>query len=340
MTERKVSKMNENTIRQIVAQVVADYGKETGTAENKKIQEYIIDKEQIEDGCENMPESMSDMMIPVEVSARHVHLSREDAEKLFGKGYQLKKSKDISQPGQFLSEERISLIGPKGRLDRVAVLGPFRDKTQIEISLTDSRNLGIKAPVRMSGDLEGAAGIYIMASDKMIHADEAAIVAQNHLHMTTEDAVRFGLKNKQKVKIKMNTVRPLTFENVTVRVSDSSRLNFHIDHDEANACGFINGDMGIICIEGECDTKCRNIDIPVQSAHLTETSYSEAVVADKPQLLEENDGVHIEGKLLTERKLYECHRKEIKNVTIGKNTIITPMAKDYAREKGIEIHYI
>lgn len=332
--------MNEETIRHIVTQVVADYGKKISTSGNKKRSENITDKDRMESNRENMSGVLCSMPVPVEVSARHVHLSRQDAEKLFGKGYQLKKSKDISQPGQFLCEERVSLIGPKGRFDRVAVLGPFRDKTQIEISLTDSRSLGIKAPVRMSGDLDGAADLYIMASDKIIHADGAAIVARNHLHMTKEDAVRFGLRNKQKIKIKMNTARPVTFENVIVRVSDSSRLDFHIDYDEANACGFINGDMGFICTEGAYQTKCQSIDMPVQSAHSTEPLYSEASPVNKQQNSEQNVGMHIEEKLLTERSLYECYRKEIKTVTIGKNTIITPMAKDYAREKGIAIHYV
>lgn len=187
----------------------------------------------------DVPASNSE--IPVEISAKHVHLSQADVEALFGAGHQLTPKRELSQPGQFLSEERVTLIGPKGTMANVAVLGPTRKHTQVELSLTDARALGVKAPIRLSGDLAGCPGINIQAGDKVIRSDESVMAAQNHIHMTPADAARLGVHDGEVVKVKMNTERPVIFDNVLVRATETSALAMHIDFDEANACAFSKG---------------------------------------------------------------------------------------------------
>lgn len=188
----------------------------------------------------------ADNTVPVEISGRHVHLSQEHVEALFGKGYQLTRKRDISQPGQFLCEERVRLIGPKGILDNVAVLGPARPHTQAELSATDARSLGIRAPLRMSGDLTGAADVLITAGDKCVHAGGCVIVAKNHIHMTPEDAARYRLMNGELVNVRIDSPRPLVFEKVAVRVDRNCSLAMHIDIDESNACLCPDKAMGVI----------------------------------------------------------------------------------------------
>ncbi|WP_297596765.1 phosphate propanoyltransferase [uncultured Cetobacterium sp.] len=179
---------------------------------------------------------------PVEASGRHIHLSREDAEKIFGVGYEFQILKDLSQPGQYACKERVRVIGPKGIIEGVIVLGPFRDKTQIELSLTDTRILGVEAVLRESGDTQGTPGVYISNLDKMIKIDSGVIVAKNHIHMTEKDAEKLQLKDRQLVKVKINnTLRPIIFEDVIVRINNKFSLSMHLDYDEANAC-FLNRD--------------------------------------------------------------------------------------------------
>ncbi|WP_425449523.1 phosphate propanoyltransferase [Dethiothermospora halolimnae] len=175
--------------------------------------------------------------IPIETSGRHVHLSEKDMEILFGRAYKMTKKKELSQPGQFQYEERVRLIGPKGVIDRVAILGPARSKTQVEVSKTDARVLGVNPPVRESGDLNGSEDIYIATEDTMIKAEQSVIVAKRHIHMNREDAKKFNVADKQTVKVKINSDRPVIFEDITVRVNDNYNLSMHIDFDEANATG-------------------------------------------------------------------------------------------------------
>lgn len=174
--------------------------------------------------------------IPVEVSARHVHLSEEDVEYLFGPNYKLKPKKYISQPGQYLCEERVKLVTGKSEVANVAVLGPTRERTQVEISVTDARMLGIDPPLRMSGDLSGAEDIFIVAGKKMINSKNSVIIARNHIHMLEEEAARLGVSDKQCVQVQINSERPLIFDNVMIRTNENSKLAMHIDFDEANAC--------------------------------------------------------------------------------------------------------
>lgn len=171
----------------------------------------------------------------VEVSARHVHLTEEAMDVLFGKGTRLSKKKDLSQPGEFLSNERVKLVTSKGEMANVAVLGPERKAVQVELSATDARTLGVKAPVNLSGNLEGAGDVLIIGSEGYLMAKGSCIVAKAHIHMTPADAKKFGVSDGQKVKVHLDTARPVTLEDVVIRVKDSFALAMHIDFDEANA---------------------------------------------------------------------------------------------------------
>jgi putative phosphotransacetylase len=184
--------------------------------------------------------------IPVEVSARHVHLSQQHIEILFGNDYKMTKKKDLSQLGQFQCNERVTLIGPKGVIQGVAILGPARHKTQVEISKTDARVLGVDPPVRESGQLDGSASLYIATEKAVIEARGSVIVAKRHIHMTPEDAKNFNVHDKQIVSVRVKGDRTVVFEDVVVRVSSHFKLNMHIDFDEANAAGCRTGAVGEI----------------------------------------------------------------------------------------------
>lgn len=174
-------------------------------------------------------------LVEVEVSARHVHLTDADLETLYGPGARLIPKRDLSQPGQFLSEQRITIVGPKGKKERTAILGPTRPATQIELSKSDCVDLGVNAPVRESGDVKGSAVITLVGTHGSLTVTEGAIIAHNHVHLTPEVASRMELHDKQHVSVQVLTDRPITFDDVIVRVSATSRCKMHIDFDEANA---------------------------------------------------------------------------------------------------------
>ena len=172
----------------------------------------------------------------VETSARHVHLTDADLEVLFGKGAKLTPKKDLSQPGQFACEERVDLVGPKKTIARVSVLGPTRSHTQIEVSLTAARTLGVTAPVRESGDIAGSGAITLVGPAGQIELTEGVIAAKRHIHADPASAAEMGVKDKDIVKVKLDTEgRALIFDDVVVRVSDKYALAMHIDTDEGNA---------------------------------------------------------------------------------------------------------
>lgn len=187
-----------------------------------------------------------EISVEIEASGRHVHLSRKEIDVLFGKDYQLTKIKDLSQPGQYACKERVTLIGPKGSLHQVIILGPERNEAQVEVSLTDALSLGIAAPVRESGKIEETPGVMISSDSAMIRLERGLIVAKNHIHMSVEDAQKLGLKNGDTVRVAVSSQRPLTFDDVLVRVSPAFKTYMHIDYDEANACKFAKGLRGRI----------------------------------------------------------------------------------------------
>lgn len=174
-------------------------------------------------------------LIPVEISARHVHLTQEAVDTLFGKGYQLTPKRPLSQPGQYLCEERVKLVTARGQIDNVAILGPVRPEIQVELSLTDARTLGVEAPIRLSGDLRGAADVLLVTHLGVVTAQKSVIAAKAHVHMTPKDAKDYGVTDGERVEIRMGTERPVTLGDVIVRVSEQYALAVHIDFDEANA---------------------------------------------------------------------------------------------------------
>jgi len=184
--------------------------------------------------------------IPIEVSAHHVHLSQEHVEALFGVGYQLSQRCLLSQPGQFACRERVSVIGPKGRIDRVRVLGPARKTTQVEVSMTEQFVLGIHPPIRESGDLEGSPGCTLEGPAGRVKLNQGVICALRHIHMTPGDALRYGVRDKSTVRVRVEGDREMLFGDVRVRVDPSFSLAMHLDTDEANAAHLSNGAVGFI----------------------------------------------------------------------------------------------
>lgn len=183
----------------------------------------------------------------VETSARHVHVTQEALEILFGEGYELTKKKDLSQPGQFACEERVQVIGEKSSFPAVSILGPVRPDCQVEISASDARAIGVKAPVRESGDIAGSGACKLVGPKGEVELKEGVIIAKRHIHMTSEDAEKYGLKDKQVVSVKIESAeRSLIFGDTVVRVSPKFSLAMHIDTDEANAVLAPAGVMGII----------------------------------------------------------------------------------------------
>jgi len=186
------------------------------------------------------------IFVPLEASGRHVHITKEQAMSLFGHG--LTPDRPLSQPGQYLSKERVTVVGPKGEFRNVAVLGPERKEAQVEISLTDGRSLGIRPPVRLSGDVKNSPGCTLVGPRGSVELGQGVICAQRHIHLTPEEGKRFGVADKQVVKLQTFTARPAVFEDVVVRTNANFAAAVHLDYDEANACGFQKGDFGRILL--------------------------------------------------------------------------------------------
>ena len=184
------------------------------------------------------------IFIEMEASGRHAHVTEAQAQVLFG--HKLTPKRELSQPGQFLANERVTVIGPKGELQNVAVLGPERKAGQVELSMTDARTLGIDAPIRLSGDIANSPGATLRGNMGQVILQQGAIIAKRHIHITPGDAEKMGVGDKQVVRLQTYTDRPLIFDDVVVRVSPDFQTRVHLDYDEANACGFQKGDLGRI----------------------------------------------------------------------------------------------
>jgi len=185
-------------------------------------------------------------LVPVSLSNRHIHVTKEHLEILFGEGHELTKTKDLSQPGQFACDEKVDIVGPKSTLKGVRILGPVRPETQLEISLYDARTMGVDGIVRPSGNIKGTPGCTIIGTKGQVEIKEGVIVASRHVHLHTSDSEKFGLKDKDIVKVKVGKERGVIFENVMVRVHPTYALDMHIDIEEGNAAGIGNGTMGEI----------------------------------------------------------------------------------------------
>ena len=264
----------------------------------------------------NIPE------IPLEVSARHVHLSQDAVDELFGKGHKLTPKKDLSQPGEFLAEERVSIIGPRGIIENSAVLGPARPKSQVEVSMADTRKLGVKVPVKDSGDVAGTPGIALASTDGVVKLDEGVIIARRHIHMTPADAAYWNLNDKEIVKVEVCSSRPLIFDDVLIRVSEKFALAMHIDTDEAGAC-FAD----------------KNSKINILKNGVDNSSVSEKKLTGAALTLPVKE-LKITDKLLTEGKMKDIVKTDVKKLVVSKKTIITSLALDFLKDNKIEISRI
>lgn len=262
--------------------------------------------------------------IPVEVSARHVHLTKEAVRQLFGPAASLTSKRPLSQPGQFLCEQRVTLVTAKGSIEQVAVLGPTRESVQVELSMTDCRKLGIQAPVRLSGDLRDAADVYIVGPNGMLESKCSAIIAQAHIHLPVQDAERLDIQDGQKVSVTLGNRRYITMEPVVCRVSNGAALAMHIDTDEANSC-MLSGNVVVrakLCTSENTGTMkaLEILNKPVTTQHLQNAGSNRA----EEKLITEN----VARRLVTERK---------KQIIVEKGMLLTPLAKDVLNSAGVEI---
>jgi len=204
----------------------------------------IVQQELSRKGCPPvLKDDRGPGLITVAISNRHVHLSEKEIDILFGSGHHLRRAKELSQPGQYACEETVTLVGPRGVLEKVRVLGPPRRRTQVEISISDCFKLGIRVPLRDSGDLDNSASVTLVGTVGSVTVHEGCIIAARHIHMSETDAIHFGLKDGDKVNVRARGPRGLTFAEVLIRVHHQYRLEMHVDVDEGNAVGLKNGDL-------------------------------------------------------------------------------------------------
>lgn len=193
-----------------------------------------------------LSEDSKELSIPLGISNRHVHLSQKHVETLFGKGFELNRLKDLSQPGQYACKETVLIAGPKGVVEKVRVLGPTREVTQVEILRSDCFKLGVRAAVRQSGDIDNTPGVTIIGSKGTIILEKGVIIAQRHIHMSPQDARHFQVSDNQVVQLELKGLRGGSYDNVVVRVNDNFRLECHLDTEEANAMGLTSKSEVII----------------------------------------------------------------------------------------------
>ncbi|MDR1465619.1 MAG: phosphate propanoyltransferase [Oscillospiraceae bacterium] len=292
--------MDEKLIRAAAAAVVAELWQSDGSS-----------------GLSEAKPSAAGVLLPLEASARHVHLTPEAVARLFGPETQLQSVRALSQPGEFLAEQRITLATAHGTIERVAVLGPVRAAVQAELSLTDCRTLGLDAPVRLSGDLRGAGDVCLLGPAGVLEARGSVIAAQNHIHLPPAEAIRLGVREGQRVRVRAETARPITFEQVTVRTSERFAPAVHLDLDEANACGWRPGDMGRVLCGAAAENRSGTGRDPGCPA-------PEACPPDK---------------LITEARAKELAEPG-RRLTLRRGTIVTPAAWDVFAARRIALEWI
>lgn len=267
---------------------------------------------------------IEESFVELEASGRHVHLSREAIDDLFGEGYQLTKAKELSQPGQFACKERITINGPKGKIENVVILGPERKATQVEVSLTDAVVLGEKVPVRESGHIEGTPGITLIHNKRELKLDQGLIVAKRHIHVSTEDAEKLHVNNHEIVQVKVFGERSLILDEVVIRISPNYRTAMHIDFDEANACGFKKG-MLVKIIKKEPNQRPAGYSQKAQVEHHEEATF------------DQHGSTELKKKVITENDLQKIFLQKIYHIKIPGNSIVTPLAVDYTRKHKLKL---
>lgn len=282
--------------------------------------------------------------VPVMSSNRHCHLSQADVERLFGPGYRLTKMRDLVQPGQFACNERVTIETPKGKMT-LRVVGPARKETQVELSFTDAIKLGLRPPIRMSGELEGSPGCMLANGDQRVEIPRGVIVAARHLHMSPDDAQAFGLKDGDVVSLRVEGPRPATLDNVLVRSGEAHRMEAHIDTDEANACALTDGQLcRVIRKEGDCACAPANAGFAqALGSMLTGQSPAAPVMkapAASPEAPRRDTMLDVSGdahRLITEDDVHRAYLNGYKIIRHAPDAILTPLARDTASEKGIEL---
>lgn len=256
--------------------------------------------------------------IPVGVSGRHVHLSAADLESLYGAGHSLQQQRELSQPGQYAATETVTLVGPKGCLERVRVLGPLRGRTQVEISRSDAIHLGLNPPVRESGHLDGAPGVTIVGPQGPVPLREGLIVARRHIHMSPAEAEAFGVKDGENVRVLVGRERSLVFDQVTMRVKHGFALELHLDTDEANAAGLGNGDTVHLLTRVPAKTPQGYAPMPEDAGERARETVKGALA------------------LVTDQDVRRA-RRDGTGIMLRKDGLLTPLARDTAKELGVQI---
>ena len=273
--------------------------------------------------------------VPVGISARHVHLSQSDLETLFGKGYQLTPMKELSQPGQYAAKEQVTVVGPKGELAKVRVLGPVRGATQVEVAMTDAMKLGIKAPVRMSGELNGTPGCKLVGPAGEVTISQGLIAAARHIHMTDEQAAAYGVSNGDRVSVRVCSERPCIWGNVIVRCGKGHDLELHIDTDEANGALISNGEFVELVASGETACPTTMAAAPAVAAAAASVAASipapaAAPAAPSAPVLD----------LVTEQDVNDAIRANRVEVLCTPRAIVTPAAWDRSAATGLTIRRV
>lgn len=268
---------------------------------------------------------------PIGVSNRHVHLSKDDLEALFGKGYELKVNQKISQPGQFAANETVNLAGPKGYIEKVRILGPLRKHTQVEIMRSDKYKLGVAPPLRESGDIKDSSGITIIGPMGSIHIKEGLIISRRHVHMTPADAAAYGVSDGETVQVRAGTGRGLIFDQVVIRVRDDFALELHIDMDEANAAEVENGDQASLLI-GKSNMNALGVAVAHEKSDM---NVSGAAMANEKSSLEKI--ASLEALSLVTEDIVRQAWKSKTVLHVKKGYMVTPLAKDALKELGVEL---
>src|SRR5690625_252062 len=259
-----------------------------------------------------------DGSIPIAVSARHIHLQQEHVEILFGKDYELTKRHDLSQPGQFAANETLMIAGPKGSIERVRILGPVRPASQVEVSLTDAFTLGVKPPLRESGNVAGSSAITLIGPTGTVHIDEGLIVAQAHIHMNPQEAEMLHVSDGQFVQVEVKSDRPITMNRVKVRVSKRYTLEMHIDTDEANTGFITQGTIGEIVYPEEVslDRRQEKSLITISNPIANIKAYEKKLLSkDDVEAIQENI-IHINKRTIVTALAYDCAREQNKTIKI------------------------